>query len=161
MQIGQLGEYFYKDDSEREAAALYYLDSIIPYMPDTGLFEVSRLLVDYSKTFTDKKLEFKKVIEIQTLVEEKLKEYGFITKDNPDDYRYKLTETGRDLKVKGGLQRYLHSVNEKKELSTKLIREQIKDIPINKWNRQRTFILGVILLCATIVGIILGKGCSS
>ncbi|HEY5393007.1 MAG TPA: hypothetical protein VIJ57_12865 [Hanamia sp.] len=158
MQLGKIPEPYYKSESEIKVAAEEYLNCILQYLPTPPeLFEVQKILNAYSKTLPNKALEFKKVSEIGSCAENILIQYSCIKKpENKDAYGWLLTDNGISLKSKGNLQKYLHSVNEAKELPTKLVKAQIEDMHINAWYRKKGFIWLVLgILLATILSLLL------
>lgn len=63
--LNHIPKPFYNNDSERENAALYYLDIILPYLPDYTEFMLHEKFREYPK-FTEGS---KQISEVQDLIE--------------------------------------------------------------------------------------------
>lgn len=97
---------FFKTPEERETAALFYLDAILPFLNNYEEFFLYIELQKYGRSLPDKD-EIIKIIEVQQLIENILEENGFIYHPEKDSFPFKLTPSGRDLKAIGSLKKYL------------------------------------------------------
>lgn len=80
------------------------------------------------------------------------------------DYSIKAEVISGSVLTTGGIKDSVltdsFKVNEESQETKELVKEQLKDLPVNKSYRKRNFILGILAICLTIIGILISKGCS-
>jgi len=103
--LNQIPEPYYKNEDERVKDALKYFDILLPSLPDYSAFMYHDKVREYLISVNHDNTEFRKLMEIQQLMEDILIKEGFADRLG-NSYEIELNKNGRVLKQQGSLKKY-------------------------------------------------------